>query len=755
MTSKPANASTDRALPDTMETPTSVPGIGIKPFLSLKRHYRLSIALFILILIVGMPAVWIKGQSVYSAEAVFHVAPRYMKNLESDAEVELQSNSQYREFVNQLQSTVIRYDVLERALALLQEKGVDTPPPAMSKREYIERLQKIIVTKAIPDTYMVRVRLDGGPGEKPHLHSIVNAVMTAFLETSKTEQIYGSAERLNVLRDSERKLRDEIAEMDAKRAKLGERLGLTTFNDGVQNPYDIQLAKLREGLANAEMERKRAEATYRAFKEKGEIPSDLGRSLMEMRLGDLGLTALRTETAKRVADLNQKIAGLATKHPARGPAEEEIKELQEGLSRVETDFVRSNQANFDIRLAGTLQQKRMVEDGIRQSVAAMESQAGEFALTFQNAMQLTRTVLDRSERIKNIQKRLNYLETESSALGFVRLVTPALPAEMPKGLGKTRLLLVVILLATGLSLVVPIGLDMFYNRIRSVAEAEKLLGIPAAGWQIMREDLPTKLYAEEQCRRFAATLMRIKSRDRRNVFAFTAVKTLGGTTSTVLDAASTLVGLGARVLVVEANSFTPFQGFDNDHPGLKQLLLEGLPPQQVVCPYSHNGLAVDVVGLGSRDGRGLQRLDRLRSALDQWAAEYEYVLFDLPPILLSADTEMLIEMLGQVFLVVPAESVTKGEISRARRLLQKIDPEAVGLFVNNIPLFRGSGYMEESIVETLTHGRFSDFMIDSSARLKWELLRTHWTLHRHDILRKAFAWMRRDRIVISSAHGAD
>jgi Mrp family chromosome partitioning ATPase len=358
-------------------------------------------------------------------------------------------------------------------------------------------------------------------------------------------------------------------------------------------------------------------------------------------------------------------------------------------------------------------------------------------------MQLTRAIQERGERIQRIQKRLNYLEIESSALGFVRLVTPALPAEMPQGPGKTKLLLVLILFSTGISVVLPIGLDMFYSRIRGVNEAEKLLGIPAAGWQIMREDLPTQLYAEEQCRRFAATLMRIKSRDRRNVFAFTAVKALGGTTSTVLDTASTLTGLGARVLIVEANSFTPFEGFDDHRPGLKQLLLEDLAPQQVVRPYQHNGTTVEVVGLGAQGGHGLQRLDRLRSALDQWAGAYEYVLFDLPPILLSADAEMLIELLGQVFLVVQAESVTKGEISRAKRLLQKIDPAAVGLFVNSIPLFRGSGYMEESIVETLTRGRFNDFKMDSGFRLKWDLLRTYWALHRHEIMRKPFTWLRR------------
>ncbi len=80
-----------------------------------------------------------------------------MKNLEADKELELQSNSQYREYVNHLSNTVTRYDVLERALADLKAEGIDTRPQALTERKYIEQLQRTIYVRAIPDTYMVRI----------------------------------------------------------------------------------------------------------------------------------------------------------------------------------------------------------------------------------------------------------------------------------------------------------------------------------------------------------------------------------------------------------------------------------------------------------------------------------------------------------------------------------------------------------------------------------------------------------------------
>ena len=128
------------------------PGIGIKPLLSLQRHYRISIVAWLLVIVLGLPLVWIKGQSIYSAESVFQVSPRYMKNLKSDAEVELQSNQQYREYVNHLSKSVLRYDVLMRALVILREKGIDPKPPAWTDRKFIEKLQTKLYVKQILDT---------------------------------------------------------------------------------------------------------------------------------------------------------------------------------------------------------------------------------------------------------------------------------------------------------------------------------------------------------------------------------------------------------------------------------------------------------------------------------------------------------------------------------------------------------------------------------------------------------------------------
>jgi Mrp family chromosome partitioning ATPase len=480
----------------------------------------------------------------------------------------------------------------------------------------------------------------------------------------------------------------------------------------------------------AEIERWQAQAAHDAFISQREIPTDFGRSLLEMRLQDNGLQALRNEVIKRIEELNQVIAGLEDKHPARKPAVDEIKALTQRLQMQEAEFDRKTFENFRLRLVATLNQKVQVEQEIRKTLMQMEGQAAEFARRFQETMKLTREIREREQRLQQIQDRLNYLDTERNALGFVRLVTPALPAETPMGPGKTKLLLLVIVAAFGLALAAPVGLDILDRRIRSVNEAEKLMGIPSAGWQIRKEDLPTRLFAEEQTRRFAATLIRNRTRNERNVFAFTSVKSGGGATSTVLDAARTLAQLGSRVLVVEPSAFAPFIGFDGLQPGLSDFLAGKAELAALPQPYVHQDCTLAVVGSGAERSSGLQRIDLINKAVGEWSVDYDYLLFDLPPILISADAEMLVEALGQVFLVVEAEAVTRGEVIRAKRLLEKIDPEAVGLFVNNVPLFHGGGYMQEVIVETLTREKFSRFKSVVNWKLQWELLRIRWTMRR-------------------------
>ena len=707
---------------------SQLPGRGIRPLISLRKYYRISALIWLVVVLAGIPVAWIKGQSYYGVESVFQVSPNYMKILATDKEVELQSNSQYREFVNHLSTTVKRYDVIQRALIKMREAKIDVQPQRLSERKYIEQLQKVVTVRAIPDTYMVRIGLEGP--RKETLAEIVNAITASFLETTKSEQIFGSVERVEALEANSKKLQDEITQLEAQRIQYSEKLGLTTFGESAVNPYDVMLSQSREKYTVASIERAHAEATLQSFLTQRETPASMGRSIMEMRLQDTGLQALRNEVVKRSEELGRIASGLEDRHPARKPALMEYEAINKRLQTSESEFEKAAFENVKNRLTASLRQTKQVEAEIQVSLKKIESQAADYARNFQQAMRLTSDMRKREQEQKEVRDRLNYLQNESGAIGFVRLVTPALSAETPMGIGKTKLLLIVLMLACVLSFTAAIALDMVDRRIYTVNEAEKLMGIPAAGWQLEDSDLSSKIFAKEQTRRFSSALIRNKARSGQHVFSFTPVKSVVSAGNVMLDTAVVLQQLGFRVLVVDANSFSPSPNFDALVPGLSEYLSGAADVEKIAQTVIYQDEAITGIGFGSQLSSGVQRLDLLKQAVSLWSEQYEFVLIDLPPLLLSADTELLIGALGQVFIVLEAQVVSKGESTHAKRMLEKLDPEAVGLFVSNIPVFQDGGYMKELMIEMLTKEKFSRFMSLSNLRLQIELLRAQWVQKR-------------------------
>jgi Mrp family chromosome partitioning ATPase len=449
-----------------------------------------------------------------------------------------------------------------------------------------------------------------------------------------------------------------------------------------------------------------------------------------MRLQDTGLQALRNEVVKRSEELGRIASGLEDRHPARKPALMEYEAINKRLQTSESEFEKAAFENVKNRLTASLRQTKQVEAEIQVSLKKIESQAADYARNFQQAMRLTSDMRKREQEQKEVRDRLNYLQNESGAIGFVRLVTPALSAETPMGIGKTKLLLIVLMLACVLAFTAAIALDMLDRRIYTVNEAEKLMGIPAAGWQLEDSDLSSKIFAKEQTRRFSSALIRNKARSGQHVFSFTPVKSVVSAGNVMLDTAVVLQQLGFRVLVVDANSFSPSPNFDALVPGLSDYLSGAADVEQIAQTVIYQDQAIAGVGFGSQLSSGVQRLDLLKQAVSLWSEQYEFVLIDLPPLLLSADTELLIGALGQVFIVLEAQVVSKGESTHAKRMLEKLDPEAVGLFVSNIPVFQDGGYMKELMIEMLTKEKFSRFMSLSNLRLQIELLRAQWVQKR-------------------------
>ena len=363
-----------------------------------------------------------------------------------------------------------------------------------------------------------------------------------------------------------------------------------------------------------------------------------------------------------------------------------------------------------------------VEKELSERVTGLESQANQFAVSYREAVRYSGEIKKREQELLDMRTRLNYLETESTALGFARLITPALPAITAQGLGKAKTLAGLIVASLLLSVLIPIILDYLDKRVITVGDAEKAMQIRSAAWIVDSQDSATRILSDDQFRRFASTLRRNSARGARNIFSFSSVKVGGGTTTTVLELARTLVELGSRTLVIDADSLTSDSVMYSDQLGLTDLMIGKAKIEEVVYLQQHFGMRLNVVPYGLSVESGIKRLDVFKAALKVWGEQFDMVLIDLPPLLPSADAELLIDAVGQVFLVVEAEVANKADVVRARVQLERMDPDAVGLVVNRVPVEAGGESIQSQLVETITGDKFNSFMTSSSLSLRWNLL---------------------------------
>jgi polysaccharide biosynthesis transport protein len=706
------------------ETSVQLPGRGIQPLDSLHNHARLVVLIFLIVTLLGLPVVLIKGQPSYQTTATVQVSPRYMKTLRDDIELEFQSNAQYLQFIEQQARTINRYDVIELALQRLDGMGegadlTSTAGEAMtddlqrldeagerahpwrrtgeSDRRSIERLQRSLDIRPVRNTYLIQVSLVAA--EPDGIEDVLNAVVAAYLERAREEQVFAADQRVESLKRRESELLEQIESMTRERTLIGQELGVTAFNPDDVNPFDRRARQLQENHLEARIHRIEAQARLDAFLAQGETDTAM-RSIQETLLSDPGLNSLKASLNQRRAELLAITSGLSSTHPAYLDAQDELAGIEREISGRETDLREKLSSGVESRHRTAASQALEIETQLERMLTEVTDQAGTYAEGFNRAGSLNNHLRLLWSELDQVRDRLNFFEGEEASPGFLRLVTPALAPLYPTGTGKKKLLLMVLVAAVALSLAAPIVIDLLDRRVRTVNDVHRTLGFPPLGWIVDAMDPDRLLLAEDQLRRLASGLIRDGNRHATRTIVLTSVRPGGGTTWIARSLTRTLNRLGFPTLVVEANAYHPDSVY-GPGPGLVSVLagdsselhLDGTDPEIPSMPVG-----------SSAGNRALGNLHRLQSVLQAIPERYRFVIVDAPPLLASSDGELIAGAADAVLLVAEAGGIGRGELDRAGRLLRGIDPPVVGTVVNRINPFRGGGYVT-ALVEEHRSGR--------------------------------------------------
>ena len=299
---------------------SEAPGTRIDPMRSIRKHGSLALGIFVVIAALGLPVAWIKGTPKYEATAVLYVSPRFIANLQDDKEFEMQSNSQYREYVQQNVRTINRYDIIESVINSLGTHQNYWVKKGETLRHAITRLQGALQITPVADTYQIAISLQGDKAEG--LAEIVNAVVTTYCVQVRAEDFYGTDMRIRDLNQDGQKMQQEIAQREARRSELAQKLGVSTFTESAVNPYDRLLIGAKEALAEARRKRIEAEAQLASIdnKQRAGGTDALHAVAMDLASHDPAVTGLDSNFNTRRTLLLTTTSGLTAEHPGKRAA---------------------------------------------------------------------------------------------------------------------------------------------------------------------------------------------------------------------------------------------------------------------------------------------------------------------------------------------------------------------------------------------------------------------------------------------------
>jgi len=640
---------------------------------NLRTYFWLAAAVAFLTILLGTPVVWIKGQSDYYAESVVQVSPRFAHNLNADVELEFQSNSQFRQFVQHQARTINRYDIVLEALDELGEnRGVWQHDDETSRRA-AERLQAALKVRAVPDTYLITIGLNGSQPEG--LDAIVNAVTEAYLRNAKEEEIYGKDERIENLQNERAKIHQMLPAKNSRKTEIAQQLGVTTFSPSFLNPYDRLLITAKEALAGAVRERIRTESELAVWdaSKNPQGAAALQSAARELATNDSGLNSLKSSLNERRSKLLQKMSGLTPEHKGRKAAETELGEIDNELTKATGILVTSTAKML-------LEQKRTayfeaarIEDQLRKQVELQTLDASQFTRLYQEALTLDYEIEKLRDRFSKIDDRISFLGLESSAPGFTRLASAARPAEIPVKGGRRKLFLALLIGASGLGLAAPYAFVLLDPRVRVPGDVEKIVGVPMLSWIPKRSDPESCRIAEDQIRRIAAAFKREHEKNGSTVFSLTGTEASTDTRTLSSAVAHYLAGLGFDLVMIELS-----EGRGTETIGREDFLTASTPEDDSTPRYRRIGC--------ENTPKGLDTFHKTLRQVKESSEGHQLVILDLPPILDCAECELLVAESDVTVLVASSGVLGKDRIRRSAEKLERIESSVVAFVLDQVTL---------------------------------------------------------------------
>ncbi len=646
----------------------------------LKNHYKLTLAIILAFFVVGLAYV-VSVDKIYIAETSIFIDPQQSnvvehvtskeKNLEQLSKASIQSQ------ISVLSSRKIISRVIDAIIndtKTLPKKHIFNRLYNQSKETLVGYIKKNLIIVHSDDTYIIDIRYqDTNPDIATR---VANLFSESYIAEQKQTNKQNSSEarvwlsqKINHLKKTVSNANKEVQDFKAQHnffASIHDTNNASTTTSA-SSIINQQLAKARGETALAKARYEHSQNLIQTRNVDAALAEALDNDVIN------GIRGKYLERKQKFYEL-QRTLGIG--HHIVQKINNEIREYEQVIFSEMERFTRTELSAFEIsmRQEKTLEAKLNELLTVEKNNSIEQTQLAELeqkAETYQN-------ILD-----DFIEKYENITQKEDFTLTSTRIISEAIRPETYAHPKSVLILSIMLVLGSAVAFVTVLYLASNDNTLKTAEEINAFLGLKNLGYIPKQSnkskhkgknyaenepfifDIPNSLISEEGLSTLVnETFRKIKYRidavdnpkSNCKSIGITSYKSNEGKTTIAINLAQYIANLGHKTLLIDFDTYNPMfnnNGFSYEVPTLKDYFQNNVPfDLSKVLREAISGLYI-IPGVLKKSkehiGLNMREVEAMFSYLNQ---NFEYIICDLPPLSITADTEITIPYINGFITVV-------------------------------------------------------------------------------------------------------
>ena len=529
---------------------------------------------------------------------------------------------------------------------------------------------------------------------------IANTHAKLYIEQNLERKFSASKEAVNWLNKRIKEVKEKLEKSEEALRKYKQAHDLVSID--FEESHNIRVQRLNElntALMEARTKRIEKENLYRELKRISDKP-ELIESMPAVVANPL-IQQLKAEYIKSKADYSKLSQSYGPEHPKMIRLRSEIKELKNKIASEVKKIARSIETEYRVAKKQEAALNKALEEEKKKALALSEKEIQYNVL--KREVEINRTLY---ESLLKRAKETNI--TEDLPVSNVSIVDPARIPDVPFK-PKKRLN---ILLAMVVGLTMGIGLAFFLeyldDTIKTPEEVERYLKIPFLGYigkVIIAKDNPyspdlvalkePKSHIAEMLRNVRTNILFSTSNFPRKALLVTSSTQGEGKTFLTINLGISLAQMGKRVVVIDADlrKTRIHRTFGlKKHPGLTEVLTGNHGLESVIQDTKVENLKIIPCGTIPPNPAELLSSEAMKDLIDRLKEQFDFVLFDSPPVMSVTDPTILANLADGVIIVIKGGETPRPPIQRTLQQLSKLDTKLLGVVLNGMDFKKGKYY---------------------------------------------------------------